>query len=388
MTEASRRPRLLVTLHSPDISGPLRTLEPRIALLADRGVDVFVTVPALGAASRSLARWATISLTGPYERTVLPSSIREANRTVVGIGRDLMSFRKLMRTLRPSLVLAVTAVLPSVVLAARARGIPCVVYAAEVLGGERGRIATHLYARAARRIATHVVCASSTVAASYGWPRVPDVSVVHPGVTVRPSSADRTQLRRRLGIPAGAFCMGSVGTLAPGRGQAVVLDALAQLVVDVPDVHCIIVGAPDRRTAAHASVLRSRAAEPALAGRVTFLRSVNEISDLYGAVDVVVNPALVPEGFGRVACEALLHGLPVVSTNVGAVPSLLVDQRHALLVKPGDASAIAGAVRTIIGSPQFTAQLVQEGRHHVRHLTDPRTTDRAFLRIIQNLLGP
>jgi glycosyltransferase involved in cell wall biosynthesis len=60
--------------------------------------------------------------------------------------------------------------------------------------------------------------------------------------------------------------------------------------------------------------------------------------------------------------EAAAFGLPVVSTDVGGIPSLLRDGEEALLVPEGDAEAMAGAVRRLLEEPGLAGRLSAAGR--------------------------
>jgi len=71
------------------------------------------------------------------------------------------------------------------------------------------------------------------------------------------------------------------------------------------------------------------------------------MAQCYHAADIVLNPSLA-DNMPNSMLEALASGVPVVSTNVGGVPYLVEDGRHALLVPPGDPAAMACAMRRVL----------------------------------------
>jgi glycosyltransferase involved in cell wall biosynthesis len=119
---------------------------------------------------------------------------------------------------------------------------------------------------------------------------------------------------------------------------------------------------------------------------VIFTGYMDVVEDLYEAVDVIVNPARVNEGFGRVAVEALAAGRPVVSSRTGAVPEILDDGQTALLVEPGDPAAVARAVLRLVDDAELRRRLMVAGRALVgRRFRESSGVDE-FLRVVDTVL--
>jgi glycosyltransferase involved in cell wall biosynthesis len=103
--------------------------------------------------------------------------------------------------------------------------------------------------------------------------------------------------------------------------------------------------------------LRASISRMGLEEDVILLGLVRDAASLYAASDLVVHPALHPEGFGRVMAEAQLAGVPVVATSIGAASELIDDGRSGLLVPPGDASALGDAVCRVLDDPVLYERL-------------------------------
>lgn len=139
----------------------------------------------------------------------------------------------------------------------------------------------------------------------------------------------------------------SVGILAPRKGHDILLGALSRI-IDLP-WQGVIVGAPhDPQTAAD---LQAMCTGIGLGGRVRFTGQIDEdaLHDLYRRATVFAL-ATRYEGYGMVFGEALLHGLPIVTCRVGAVPQTVPDA-SGLLVPPEDAAAFADALRRLLSDP-------------------------------------
>jgi glycosyltransferase involved in cell wall biosynthesis len=72
------------------------------------------------------------------------------------------------------------------------------------------------------------------------------------------------------------------------------------------------------------------------------------------------------EPFGIVFVEALGHGLPVVSSNIGALPDIVQHDSSGYLHEPGDVEAIGRSLELLLGDPERCRQMGETGRAYVR----------------------
>jgi len=146
------------------------------------------------------------------------------------------------------------------------------------------------------------------------------------------------------------------------KGMAYLLEALAELHTGGRKVELTIIGRPraDSPTLEKIQLM-------GLADAVRFVSDLSEaeIVNLYAEASVAVVPSLY-EGFSLPAIEAMSCAVPLVTTTGGALPEVVgPDGEAALLVPPGDASALAGAVRRILDDPGLGRRLGQGGRRRV-----------------------
>ena len=93
----------------------------------------------------------------------------------------------------------------------------------------------------------------------------------------------------------------------------------------------------------------------------------------YRAADVFVLPSF-HEGYGMAFAEAMAHGLPIIATAAGAIPET-VPREAGLLVPPGDAAALARALRRVIAQPALAVRLAAGSRAAGARLPDWRAND-------------
>jgi len=144
------------------------------------------------------------------------------------------------------------------------------------------------------------------------------------------------------GQPPALLC---VGALIPRKGQDILIRALARL--RQHSWSCTLAGSSDRDPG-FSRRLRALAEDAGLTDRITFAGECDEaeLDDLYLRSSVFVSPSLY-EGFGMAIAEGLTRGLPIVSTTGGAIP-FTVPPGAGILVSPGDDSALANAISTLL----------------------------------------
>ena len=91
------------------------------------------------------------------------------------------------------------------------------------------------------------------------------------------------------------------------------------------------------------------------------------------AANVFVLPSVIdPDGgmdnLPTVIMEAMATGLPVVSTNIGGIPEMVIENETGFLVEPGDIAGVADAIETVINDSSSAARLGQAGHEHARAL--------------------
>jgi len=204
------------------------------------------------------------------------------------------------------------------------------------------------------RVITVSKVSAEAIEEAYGVPRS-EIRVVYNGVDTdnfRPSGNGRSNKGKRL------IFVGN--TEDRKKGMLYLLQALAKLPEDIT-LTCVNGGAP-RHLYAQEQVDRL-----GIGHRVNFTGRlpVEEVAEKYREADIGVVPSLF-EGFGLPAAEAMASGLPVVSTNGGALPEVVgTDGKAALLVPARSSGAIAGAITELANNPQRREVMGEAARQRV-----------------------
>lgn len=167
----------------------------------------------------------------------------------------------------------------------------------------------------------------------------------------RPHAEDRAPARAALGLPADAVVLGTLGRLTEQKGQRVLLQAVAQLTTQHPNVILFLAGVGPLR-----DNLEAEAGRLGIPERVRFLGMRRDRDNLYAAMDIFVLPSQW-EGLSLALVEAMGAGRAVVATSVGGNPEVVTDQRTGLLIPPSDINALTDALSGLIADPERRAAL-------------------------------
>jgi glycosyltransferase involved in cell wall biosynthesis len=278
------------------------------------------------------------------ERFPLPLIARRPWRLV----EATLAVRTAVRSWRPELVHAHNpAMAVAVALALVGRGRPRALVSAQGTAEEDWPAATRLL-RLAR---LPVVACGPGVAAALEERGIKPVATISNAVGPAPPPADRQALEREWGLAPGARLVVAVGRLVEQKHHALAIRALAL----VPDATLVLVGEGRLRVD-----LERLAAELGLSGRVVLAGLRSDARAIMGAADAVVLPSHW-EGLPLTALEALASGTPLVATAVRGSRELLHDGEDALLVPPGDAEALAEALRRALDDPELASRLASGG---------------------------
>jgi glycosyltransferase involved in cell wall biosynthesis len=159
-----------------------------------------------------------------------------------------------------------------------------------------------------------------------------------------------------------------VGRLSPEKGVATLLRALSALAGSGlrPLPHLTLAGdGPER------SDLETIARGLGIADAVTFAGQLERsaLSAELARADLCVQPSLT-EGFSKAWLDAMSHGLPVLASEVGAARAVIgADGERGWLVPPGDADALAAALRRVLTAPLDWPELRRRCRAYVEGMT-------------------
>ncbi|HEY5897120.1 MAG TPA: glycosyltransferase family 4 protein [Burkholderiales bacterium] len=180
---------------------------------------------------------------------------------------------------------------------------------------------------------------------------------------------DRRAARAALGLPLDAPIIGIVATLRSWKGHRDLVEALAGM---ASGALLVIVGDGPQRGA-----LESQIHGLGLQERVRLAGNQRDVVPWLQAFDVFALPSYANEGVPQALLQAMLTGLPCVTTDIGSIGELAANEATALVVPPRDPARLRAALERVLGDQALRQRLGEAARTHcATSMSEARMLDR------------
>lgn len=238
-------------------------------------------------------------------------------------------------------------------------GLPVIISSERTIGQARrwGRILTRLTNPLAQAVEVNSSAGKLSVIKDLGVPES-KVRIIRSGFDLNSITCQNveTNIRNELGLNEDTRVILMAGRLRPVKGIDYGIRAFTKLVEDVPNAHLIIAGDGEER-----ENLEGLARSLSVHEKSTFLGVRSDLPGLLRESDAFLLPSL-NEGFPRVAVEALAIGCPVVATNVGGTPEIVIDGQTGILVESKNSGQMADGLSNLLNDRALTRGLVESGK--------------------------
>lgn len=210
-----------------------------------------------------------------------------------------------------------------------------------------------------------------------------DVLGVTRSIHVIPNTVDAARFRpgvepevRRRFAPDDEALLLHVSNFRPVKRTCDVVRVLAEVNRDTPARLVMVGDGPEQPKAA------AMARDLGVADRVTFLGAFPAVEAIMRSADVFLLPSSL-EAFGLAALEAMASGVPVVATNAGGIPEVVVEGVTGFLREIGDVPALADAVRTLLRDGDLHARMAAAGRERATVTFAEAEVTEAYARVYE-----
>jgi glycosyltransferase involved in cell wall biosynthesis len=201
----------------------------------------------------------------------------------------------------------------------------------------------------------------------------------------RSNPKNKSEAIKRYPLPENAApILGSIGSIEERKGHPILLEAVAGLAAGpLPRVHLMLVGdGPDEDKIRHmVSTLH-------LEDHVSFFPFTDEPNYIFERLDITVLPSLTKEGLPNVLLESMSMGVPVVSSNLGGVPEVVINGQTGYMVTPGDSAELASAIQKLWDDQDVYQKIRTNVRDLMQQQFDKQVQFDRFLEHFEALLAP
>ena len=334
------------------------------------------------------------------DTTILPldSALRETRKDSLGVG-SLLKLAQVKELLAYSRTLARWARVHSVDLihtnslksdiyggvAGRLARIPVIWHVRDNINADYlpGPVASGF--RLLSRLLPQLVITNSQSTLNQLWPKMPKSSavvysgvaqelspdgyeVVHDGYVAGTAAEEAAPEQPEHGGWGHPPVVALIGRIAEWKGQHVFLRAAAAVHRRFPDARFWVIGSPLFGEYEYEQSLYTMTEQLGMTQTVKFLGFRDDVAALMPQIDIVVHASILGEPFGQVVIEGMAAGKPLVATDGGALPEIVIPGETGYLVPMGSAEEMASAIRRLIADPIQARAMGQAGKKRVERL--------------------
>ena len=228
------------------------------------------------------------------------------------------------------------------------------------------------------------VIATSHAAASYL--KVPATVILHGVDTERYRPPENRDAEFALSGLVGRYAIGCFGRVRHQKGTDVFVDAMCALLPRYPNFSAVIIGAVD--DASFENGMKQKVEAAGLGSRVRFMGElpIDDVPPWYRRILIYAFTSR-NEGFGLTLLEAMASGDALVAARAGAAEAVIPNEQIALLVAPGDAAALIGAIEPLMREPAAAEAMGRRARDHVVKNFSIRSEAEKYVAVYRPWLG-
>lgn len=316
-------------------SGPLLQSFRVGEALAERDIITrIITSKQIAEDTQGLANSFEIELqTVTFRRVRSPSRVYDNIRFLHNLPSSIRHFKKILNNIDPDIVQVYGWFTLGPSVASSRLDIPVLWYLPDMMVPSS---IVYFTRSIVRRYGSKIVAASDAVS-EYFFKESSDISVIYPPVDTTKFNPENVhnkqdqQLRYEFNIPQEAPIIGTVGNISPNKGYQYLIQSMKTIVDNHPSARLIIVGSLLESKYDYYESLQEQVSKLNLHENVIFTGYREDVVRLLSLFDVFAFASL-NEASPQAVLEAMAMEVPVVATDVGGIPELIVDGKSGVLV--------------------------------------------------------
>jgi glycosyltransferase involved in cell wall biosynthesis len=186
------------------------------------------------------------------------------------------------------------------------------------------------------------------------------IRTIPAGFDIQAAGAPTGEKARAEMGAANKTVIGVVGRLDPVKGHRHFIEAIPEVMKGAGGNALFLIVGHDQEY--RAADLQAWATQAGVGAELRLTGYVDDIFEYISALDIGVIPSVGSEMIMRVALEMMAMGKPVVATSVGGLPETIIHGKTGIIVPPGDAGALAGAITRLVQNPDEARRMGAAGK--------------------------
>ena len=188
------------------------------------------------------------------------------------------------------------------------------------------------------------------------------------------ADASLEDVRHKFGLDKNEFVIGMVSVLRSWKGHNYVIESMKHLVEQTPNIRLLIVGDGPKK-----DEIQTLIGKYQLEKHVTLAGHQSDPTPFYQAMDMVILPSYAGEATSQTLPQAMLMEKPVVSTDIGGLPEVVIHNKTGLVVPPQDSESIASSILALYFNVDLRNKLAKQGREHaLKYFTFGKMVDSTY----------
>jgi glycosyltransferase involved in cell wall biosynthesis len=208
-----------------------------------------------------------------------------------------------------------------------------------------------------------------------------NLHVIYNGIARKNSIPEQYDFSGNYNIPSDRVLIGMIGPIDPHKGHASILEVFKQSKILRAKAHFIVVGSGEKELTDELTEIAYRYG---LSQSVTFTGFLpGDSLSLISGFDLLAMPTIDFEGFGYSMAEAMLSGVPVVASRVGAIPEVIVNGQSGFLVEPYDVeTGWKPVLEKLVLSRELRAEIGKAGKKRVEESFSAQSMSQQYYKLL------
>ncbi|VAW54771.1 hypothetical protein MNBD_GAMMA06-591 [hydrothermal vent metagenome] len=220
-----------------------------------------------------------------------------------------------------------------------------------------------------------------------GFPKNHMTVIPNPVQKSHALSSNEKNVRKQYGLSKKDKIFAIVGRIVRWKGHIEFLNSAFLVLENLPDAKALIVGDFSDGDASYQDEIMEIIKNSGYGDRILMTGYVKDVSRIYSIMDVCVHTSIEPEPFGLVIVEAMINGVPVIASDVGAPAEIIKNKVNGYIVSPFMPTKLAAVITELLINDELRSEIGRRGRMHVQENYDIESYAHSVERVYAEVLG-